>query len=101
MASDRLFLTATPNGSIGFRIVYDTISVDDLPSGATGIAVTGEAFTGDGSAVNFVLAHTPLSGSVAVYVNGIRVQSYTVSGSTVTFAVAPALDDEILVDYRY
>jgi hypothetical protein len=63
--------------------------------------VVGEAFAGDAVTVAFVLAHTPTAGSVAVYVNGIRVTTWTLAVATVTFTSAPALSDEILIDYRY
>lgn len=72
-----------------------------IPPATASVLVTGEAFTGDGVTMAFVLAHTPAANSVAVYVNGVRVSSWTLAGATITFAAAPVLNDEILVDYAY
>lgn len=66
--------------------------------------IVGEQFAGNAVAVAFTLAHTPLSGSAAVYLSGLRKlrgTDYTISGATVTFTVAPGLAAVILVDYRY
>lgn len=75
--------------------------VELAPPATASTLVTGEAFTGDGAETDFVLAHAPTVGSVAVYVNGVRVSSWTLSDDTITFDDAPLLDDEILVDYAY
>lgn len=51
----------------------------------------------------FTLASTPVVGSVKVYHNGVRIkvtEDYTISGTTITFVIAPATGDNILVDYR-
>lgn len=63
--------------------------------------IVGEPFTGDGMATDFLLANLPVVGSVAVYVNGVRVTTWTLVVDTVSFTVAPANSDEILVDYIY
>lgn len=67
--------------------------------------VDGEAPTGDIDDVNdeFELANTPISGSVHVYLNGLRMKvtdDYTISGTTITFVTPPASGDTILCDYR-
>jgi hypothetical protein len=89
----------------GFGILQRTDGTDTdvivVPPASAAVLVTGEAFTGDGAETDFVLAHAPTGGSVAVYVNGVRVSSWTLADDTITFDAAPALDDEILVDYAY
>ena len=60
----------------------------------------------DGVDVTYTLAVAPSpAGSLHLYLNGIRQKSgggndYTLSGSTITFAVAPVATDVILADYR-
>jgi len=70
--------------------------------------VDNETPTGDldGVDVTYTLANAPSpAGSLHLYLNGIRQKSgggndYTLSGSTITFAVAPVSTDVILADYR-
>jgi len=56
-----------------------------------GTAVSGEALGGSG--VNRTLAHSPLSGSLLIYDDGIVLtgggEDYTQSGTTVTFVEEP------------
>lgn len=57
----------------------------------------------DGSNTDFTLAHTPVSGTVRVYLNGLRqkpTDDYTISSDTISFVDAPFVDDTILVDYH-
>jgi len=62
------------------------------------------AGTIDGSNKVFTLANTPISGSVKVFVNGVRLKSggedYTISGKTITFGTAPPTGSILLSDYR-
>jgi len=58
----------------------------------------------NGSNVTFTLASTPVSGSEQVFINGLLQDpgagnSYTISGSTITFLSAPLSGDEIHVSY--
>ena len=58
------------------------------------------------TSTSYTLAHTPVSGSVKVYVNGNRSNvgasnDYTISGLTITFNRELASDEVVLVDYRY
>lgn len=74
-------------------------------AGASGGFVVGETPSGtvDGANKAYTLAHTPVTGSVVVYQNGARLKlttDYTLSGSTVTFVVAPVANDILLADYR-
>ncbi len=100
----------TQSGSVvaGHLAVFDADKVikdgGPVPSGSSSTPVQGEQFAGDGVTVAFVLAHAPSPATVAVYQNGVRqtlTTAYALSGSTVTFTSAPALADEILIDYFY
>jgi len=67
--------------------------------------IENEVPTGAVDDVNdeFVLANTPLDGSVKVYLNGLRLKvstGYAISGVTITMTVAPTTGDILLVDYR-
>lgn len=51
----------------------------------------------------FTLAETPVTGTVAVYLNGARqaeTADYTISGSIITFLTAPAAGSVLLADYE-
>jgi hypothetical protein len=59
----------------------------------------------NGSNTAFTLANTPVSGTVQLYLNGVRLQpgagnDYTLSGLTITMLYAPATGDQLLADYR-
>lgn len=61
--------------------------------------------TVNGSNTAFGLANTPVSGTVSLYLNGVRLQpgagnDYTLSGATITMLYAPATGDQLLADYR-
>lgn len=62
--------------------------------------------TPNGTITDFTIDNTPVSGSVVVFLNGVRQREgasndYTISGLTITFNTAPLTDDVILVDYRH
>lgn len=68
--------------------------------------VTREVPTGtkNSSNVTFTLANTPTAGTEELFLNGILQESgagndYTISGGTITMAVAPVSDDKIVVSY--
>ncbi len=68
--------------------------------------ITAEVPTGliNGVNTSFTLANTPISGTVRVYLNGLRQEEgsgkdYTISGTTITFSNAPATNDILFVDY--
>ena len=69
--------------------------------------VRGETPSGlvNGSNTTFTLAATPATGSERGYKNGMRLRSgtgndYTISGATITMAVAPVAGTIILFDYE-
>lgn len=56
----------------------------------------------NGSNTFFTIANTPIAGKVAVYLNGMLMDEsddYTISGSTITFSVAPTAGDKVRVTY--
>jgi len=58
----------------------------------------------DGANTDFVLAHTPETGSLKVYLNGMRMsltEDYTLATATITFLTAPGSGSIITCDYRY
>lgn len=66
---------------------------DETPSG-----------TVNGSNTSFTLANTPMSGTVRVHINGIRLRAgsghdYTISGATITMLTAPLTGEYITCDY--
>ena len=59
----------------------------------------------NGSNTAFTLANIPASGTVTLYLNGVRLQpgagnDYTLSTNTITMLYAPATGDQLLADYR-
>lgn len=67
--------------------------VDETPSG-----------TVNGSNVTFTLSQAPFdtNDEVQVYLDGVkrnRVTEWTISGSTITFVTAPALGQDVRVNY--
>ena len=63
-----------------------------------------ESANTNGSAVAFTLSSTPVTTSVQVFLNGLLQQpgsgkDYTLSGTTITFATAPASDSLLLIHY--
>lgn len=62
------------------------------------------AGTINGSNVSFTLANTPTTGSLHLYLNGVRqapTADYSIATATITMVVAPATNDTLLADYRH
>lgn len=62
--------------------------------------------TVNGSNVTFTLAHSPVSTSLSLYLNGVLQQAgsgndYTISTLTITMLTAPLTGDKLLANYRY
>ena len=96
----------TYNGAVIACVAAPTVT---LP-----VFVTGETPGGtiNGTNTAFTLANTPVSGSLSLYVNGLRMCSgtcngvladYSVSGAAITFAPTstPQVGAVILADYRH
>jgi len=97
------FVGAGVIGSIVGEDVTETIS--GVP-GTPVVASIGSGLTGDINDINkdFVIANTPISGTLKVFVGGARqkeTEDYTVSGTTISFVLAPQTGSIILVDYSY
>ena len=59
---------------------------------------------GDGADVTFDLDHTPVEGSLKLYVNNVlqvETTNYSISTATITFVVAPPLNQGITANYDY
>lgn len=72
-----------------------SIIIREVPSG-----------TIDGSNAVFTLAHTPISATEEVFLNGLLQNvgggnDYTISSGTITFASAPVSGSVVLVNYRW
>jgi len=89
-------ITAT-NGVLSADSITDNIVEGD-------IQVENESANCNGVTVEFTLASTPITASVQVYLNGLLQESgsgkdYQASGTTVTFATAPATGDILIIHY--
>jgi hypothetical protein len=90
-----------------FEVLQGGVNKKVSASGLIGssLFVDDETPTGDIDDINdtFTLANTPITGSVKVYQNGIRLRAtvdYNISGTTITFLTPPTTGDIILCDYR-
>lgn len=90
------FTTAPP---LNVSIEVMSIIVSNLLPGAN--TLTTNDFTGTGSQTDFTLSTAPPNiDFTSVYISGVyqqKGQAYTVSGTTLTFTAAPALNDTIEV----
>lgn len=100
----RFYCTSNTGGTLGstaVTYVQDTAGtlsasnfvIEETPSGSI-----------NGSNVTFTIANTPTSGTVKLYLNGVRQKSgagndYTISTTTITMTTAPVSGDVLLVDY--
>jgi len=83
----------------------DTLLVDYITSSDSGRAYN-ETPAGAINDVNvdFTLARAPTDEKAKVYLNGVRqipTTHYTISGSVITFLIAPFTNDQIICDYEY
>jgi len=84
------------DGNGNFTFTNNSITSNSIP--------TSQAFTGDGSTVDYTLTDSPADEeSIDVYVNDVlqRPSIYSLSGTTLSFNETPANNDEIYVKYRY
>lgn len=90
------------------KLTYLSALPVSVITGAVDIAkyISSETPSGtiDGSNTTFTLANTPVSGTVIVFLNGLRQKSgagndYTISGSTITYLSAPLSGDVLTVSY--
>jgi len=74
-------------------VLESDVICNEIPSGAV-----------DGSNTTYTLANIPAAGTVEVYLNGLLQEpgsgkDYTISGNTITFALAPEAGDILLCSY--
>jgi hypothetical protein len=100
----RFFCTSNTGGTLGstaVTYVQDTAGTlsptnfvfEETPSGSI-----------NGSNTTFTLANTPTSGTLSLYLNGVRQKSgagndYTLSTNTITMTTAPISGDVLIADY--
>lgn len=97
---------AVPVGTNGQVLTADSTDAQGVSwqSASSQALVKGEVPSGtkDSSNVTFTLATTPITGSVQLYINGIRLKltdDYTITGGTITMGTAPNSGDILLADY--
>lgn len=90
----------------------DAVNKGQLDAAIAGVSTPsftiGQVPTGliDGANTTYTLTNAPTAGSLALYLNGQRLQAgagndYTLAGSTITTLFAPATGDQLMADYRY
>jgi hypothetical protein len=97
---------AVPVGTNGQVLTADSTDAQGVSwqSASSQALVKGEVPSGtkDSSNVTFTLATAPITGSLQLYINGIRLKltdDYTITGGTITMGTAPNSGDILLADY--
>jgi len=99
-----------PSGQTGMMRFNSTTSLMEVYNGSSWVAVgavntvTLDEFDGDGSTTEFSLSQSGTSATVIVSINGIVQEStntYSVSGTTLTFNESPSIGDKIQVRNFY
>jgi hypothetical protein len=100
----RFYCTSNTGGTLGSTAV--TYVQDTAGTLSPSNFVTEETPSGsiNGSNTAFTLANTPTSGTLCLYLNGMRLKSgagndYTLSTNTITMATAPISGDVLIADY--
>lgn len=87
-------VTRRSDGVVEVNITGPATFVDsEVPAGAV-----------NGVNVTYTLSQTPSSGSLHLYLNGLRQKvsdDYSLSGGTITMVDAPSIGDSLLTDFRY
>jgi hypothetical protein len=100
----RFYCTSNTGGTLGSTAV--TYVQDTAGTLSPTNFVTEETPSGsiNGSNVTFTLANTPTSGTLKLFLNGVRQKSgagndYTISTNTITMTTAPVSGDVLIADY--
>ena len=100
----RFYCTSNTGGTLGTTAV--TYTQDTAGTLSPSNFVTEETPSGsiNGSNTTFTLANTPTSGTVRLYLNGVRQKSgagndYTITTNTITMTTAPISGDVLIADY--
>ena len=85
--------------------VFDALALKADSSTVLASFVENEVPSGTINGVNtaFIITYTPVSGSVKVYWNGMRMKvgvGYTISDVNITMTLPPETGDTLVVDYR-
>lgn len=104
LSIDSLYTLPTSDGTNGQVITTDgsgNLSFTSVAAGgnsASDLTITSDTFTGDNSTVNYTLSQVATGDDyVVVSLNGVvqDPSEYSVSGTTLTFSTAPALNDNV------
>lgn len=104
LSIDSLYTLPTSDGTNGQVITTDgsgNLSFTSVAAGgnsASDLTITSDTFTGDDSTVNYTLSQVATGDDyVVVSLNGVvqDPSEYSVSGTTLTFSTAPALNDNV------
>ena len=100
----RFYCTSNTGGTLGSTAV--TYVQDTAGTLSPTNFVTEETPSGsiNGSNVTFTLANTPTSGTLKLFLNGVRQKSgagndYTITTNTITMTTAPVSGDVLIADY--
>lgn len=79
--------------------------VPQNPGAVTGNYVTNEIITPDGISSTFTSNHQIKTGTLSVYLNGIRLkegltEDFTITSTQITFTIVPDAADKIIIDYE-
>jgi len=100
--SSEIWLQFAPYKFVLTTSVDVTLGTWDNVSGFGASVSIPQNFTGDGATIAFTLTNAPYSeNSMLVYINGVYQQrnTYSVSGTTLTFSEAPPVTSSIEVLY--
>jgi len=95
--------TKAPSQNAVFDALALKANVSDVPLTTTFVDDETPSGTMNDINVTFTLANTPISGTVKLYWNGMRMKvgvGFTISTATLTMAIAPSSGDTLAADYR-
>ena len=97
---------ATAMAGSGITATNGVLSSDSLADNVTeaDFVAENESANCNGATTDFTLSNTPVTASVSVYLNGLFQEvgsgkDYTLTGTTVSFAVAPLAGDILIILY--
>ena len=100
----RFYCTSNTGGTLGSTSVTYVQDLAGTLSPTNFVFSETPSGTINGSNTNFTLSATPTAGTLALYLNGVRLSAgagndYTLSTNTITFTTAPVSGDVILADF--
>lgn len=103
-AEYRYFCTSNSGGTLGSTAVTYTQDTSGTLSATNFVTEETPSGSINGSNVTFTLAVTPTTGTLKLYLNGVRQKSgagndYTLSTNTITMTTAPISGDVLIADY--